>query len=129
MNAPLDGPVHLRFHVRPRKILIILRLESFGVIFFNNLSIPLHFPFLPSCFPTHTLTSLPLRHSKRMDMRRSRINISLAAIMQPSFCSSAEWIIRSRQWLDNLWSVVQWHETEIAGEMITYALIFWREMD
>ena len=49
LSAPRDGPRsvrHLRYQVRPRYILIILRLESFWVIFFNNLSPPLHFPFL-----------------------------------------------------------------------------------
>jgi len=85
---------HLRYQVGPRYILIILSLEFFGVIFFNNLPPPLHFPFLPpyTCFPFLTSTrhsfssankSLPLRHSKITGIPRSRINISLAAICSP----------------------------------------------
>jgi len=65
--------------------------ESFGVISFL---ITYHHPFVSHSFrPTHhafhpiRYTSLPVRHSKRTDIRRSRINISLAAIMQPRFCS------------------------------------------
>jgi len=49
---------HPRYQVGPRYILIILRIESFGVIFFNNLSPPLHLPFLQPyiCFPTLTFS-------------------------------------------------------------------------
>jgi len=63
----------LRYQVGPRYILIILRLESFGVIFFNNLSPPLHFPFLPpyTCFPSQTSTHLSFSSSRLVFVRSS----------------------------------------------------------